>query len=148
MAGLGRCAAAAYKTEQKPTSIYGGARNGEPEGNGRGTGSAQGGSMIWRKSLRRCVGRSNNNANANGGLVYANTNNGSSNSNTNNGVRLAIRPKGVVIDTLLALQTIVSTECRHVLAGICGRRDRATATAMGNHREAETSKGGSLMKGE
>ena len=102
MAGLGRCAAAAYKTEQKPTAIYGGARNGEPEGNGRGTGSAQGGSMIWRKSLRRCVGRSNNNANANGGLVYANTNNGSSNSNTNNGVRLAIRPKGVVIDTLIS----------------------------------------------
>ena len=65
----------------------------------RGTGSAQGGSMIWRKSLRRCVGRSNNNANADGGLVYANANNGSSNSNTNNGVRLAIRPKGVVIDT-------------------------------------------------
>lgn len=41
----------------------------------------------------RCVGRSNNNANADGGLVYANTNNGSANSNTNNGVRLAIRPR-------------------------------------------------------
>ena len=47
----------------------------------------------WRKSLRRCVGRSNNNANADGGLVYANTNNGSANSNTNNGVRLAFRTK-------------------------------------------------------
>ena len=39
----------------------------------------------------RCVGRANNNANANGGCVYANANNGSSNSNTNNGVRLAIK---------------------------------------------------------
>ena len=34
-------------------------------------------------------GRSNNNANANGGLAYANANNASSNSNTNNGSRLA-----------------------------------------------------------
>ena len=39
----------------------------------------------------RVVGRSNNNANANGGLVYANANNASSNSNTNNGSRLANR---------------------------------------------------------
>ena len=38
---------------------------------------------------RRCVGRANNNANANGGLVYANANNAASNSNTNNGARLA-----------------------------------------------------------
>jgi hypothetical protein len=35
------------------------------------------------------VGRSNNNANVNGGLVYANANNVSSNSNSNNAVRLA-----------------------------------------------------------
>ena len=35
------------------------------------------------------VGRANNNANANGGCVYANANNASSNSNTNNGARLA-----------------------------------------------------------
>lgn len=41
----------------------------------------------------RCVGRSNNNANANGGLVYANANNAFSNSNTNNGARLANRKK-------------------------------------------------------
>ena len=41
---------------------------------------------------RRCVGRANNNANANGGLVYANANNASSNSNTNNGARLANYP--------------------------------------------------------
>ena len=33
--------------------------------------------------------RSNNNANANGGISYANANNGSSNANTNVGVRLA-----------------------------------------------------------
>lgn len=137
----------------------------------------------WRKSLRRCVGRSNNNANANGGLVYANTNNGSANSNTNNGVRLAIRPKKVIeaivaieaIETIVAIEAIeaietieaieaiedigtvanryfiiiVSTEYRHGLADICGRRDRATATAMvTHHRKAGTSKGGSLMKGE
>lgn len=36
----------------------------------------------------RVVGRSNNNANANGGLVYSNANNASSNSNANNGSRL------------------------------------------------------------
>ena len=41
---------------------------------------------------RRCVGRANNNANANGGLVYANANNAASNSNTNNGARLANYP--------------------------------------------------------
>lgn len=97
MAGLCRCKAAAYITEQKPAA-NGGARNGGPEENGRETGSEQGGSMIWQKSLRRCVGRSNNNANVDGGLVYAYANVGSSNSNSNNGVRLAIRPKGVVID--------------------------------------------------
>ena len=39
--------------------------------------------------IRRVVGRANNNANANGGLVYANANNASSNSNSNNGARLA-----------------------------------------------------------
>ena len=39
--------------------------------------------------IGRCVGRSSNNANANGGLVYANANNASSNSNTNNAARLA-----------------------------------------------------------
>lgn len=41
--------------------------------------------------LSRCrvFGRSNNNGNANGGLVYSNTNNGASNSNSNNGARLA-----------------------------------------------------------
>lgn len=37
----------------------------------------------------RCVGRSNNNANANGGLSYANANNAFSNSNSNNGARIA-----------------------------------------------------------
>ena len=63
----------------------------------------------WRKSLRRCVGRSNNNANANGGLVYANTNNGSANSNTNNGVRLAIRPKKV-IEAIVAIEAIETIE--------------------------------------
>lgn len=41
----------------------------------------------------RVVGRANNNANANGGLVYANANNVSSNSNTNNGSRLTLRRK-------------------------------------------------------
>ena len=37
------------------------------------------------------MGRSNNNANANGGVVFANTNNASSRSNTNIGSRLANR---------------------------------------------------------
>lgn len=40
----------------------------------------------------RVLYRANNNANANGGLVYSNANNASSNSNTNNGVRLANYP--------------------------------------------------------
>lgn len=43
----------------------------------------------------RVVGRSNNNANANGGVVYANANNASSNSNTNNGSRLANRKRNI-----------------------------------------------------
>jgi len=46
--------------------------------------------MEGRRS-QRVVGRANNNANANGGCVYANANNASSNSNTNNGARLAIK---------------------------------------------------------
>lgn len=37
----------------------------------------------------RVVLRSNNNANANGGVAYANANNDSSNANTNYGSRLA-----------------------------------------------------------
>lgn len=44
-----------------------------------------------RSQRCRVVGRSNNNANANGGVAYANANNASSRSNTNNGSRLANR---------------------------------------------------------
>lgn len=44
-----------------------------------------------RVSYGRVVGRANNNANANGGLVYANANNVSSNSNTNYGSRLTLK---------------------------------------------------------
>ena len=40
---------------------------------------------------KRCVGRSDNNANADGGLVYANTNHGSSYSYSYSGVRLAFK---------------------------------------------------------
>ena len=43
----------------------------------------------------RVVGRSNYNANANGGVAYANANNASSNSNTNNGSRLANRKRNI-----------------------------------------------------
>ena len=43
----------------------------------------------------RVVGRANNNANVNGGVVYANANNAWSNSNTNNGSRLANRNKEI-----------------------------------------------------
>lgn len=39
----------------------------------------------------RCVGRSNNNANANGGVAYSNANNASTNSNANDGSRLTLR---------------------------------------------------------
>ena len=100
--------------------------------------------------MGRCVGRSANSTAADGGLVYANTNNGSSNSNTNNGVRLAIRPKGVVI----AADTWINTS-NNRLYGITLRDNvdlRAKRPSHGNsdgdHRKAETSKGGSLMKGE
>ena len=44
-----------------------------------------------RESNCRVPLRSNNNANANGGVVYANANNAGSNSNTNNGVRLTLK---------------------------------------------------------
>lgn len=44
---------------------------------------------IYDKPIRRVVGRANNNANSNGGLVYSNANNASSHSHTNDGVRLA-----------------------------------------------------------
>ena len=47
-----------------------------------------------RVSYGRVVGRANNNANANGGLVYANANNASSNSNTNYGSRLTFKTYG------------------------------------------------------
>ena len=56
--------------------------------------------------FQRCrfVGRSNNNANANGGLVYANANNGSANSNTNIGSRLAFRGK---IKTRISIKSLL-----------------------------------------
>ena len=49
--------------------------------------------------FQRCrfVGRSNNNANANGGLVYANANNGSANSDTYIGSRLAFKSRDLAI---------------------------------------------------
>nr|DAV17404.1 MAG TPA: hypothetical protein [Caudoviricetes sp.] len=81
-------AAQQRRTEQEPSARKG--RRLVRRRTGRARTAAP---SYWRKSLRRCVGRSDNNADANGGLVYANTNNGSANSNTNNGVRLAIRPK-------------------------------------------------------
>ena len=45
------------------------------------------------------MGRANNNANANGGLVYANANNDSSNSNSNYGSRLTIKRKSLLTVT-------------------------------------------------
>lgn len=42
---------------------------------------------------QRCVGRSNSNADANGGLVYASTHGGSPYSDTSDGVRLAFRTR-------------------------------------------------------
>ncbi len=70
--------------------------------------------------MRRVVGRANNNANANGGLVYANANNASSNSNTNNGSRLANRQP----------QKIVSTAHLHAMEDSSGREAGASVTAM------------------
>ena len=84
MARLCRCAAAAYRTGAMRTAppFKAEERNGETKGRRRL--HDIGGSL-----LGRCVGRSSNNANANGGLVYAYASNGSSDSYTNNGVRLA-----------------------------------------------------------
>ena len=101
--------------------------------------------------MGRCVGRSSNNANANGGLVYANTSNGSSNSNTSNGVRLAIRPKGVVIE---AIDAWINTSNNRLygmplrVGGYLRAKRPSHGNSDGDHRKAETSKGGSLMKGE
>ena len=69
---------------------------------------------------RRVVGRANNNANANGGCVYANANNASSNSNTNNGARLALK------------NIIGSMVCGYEIASDYGREVRASATANGD----------------
>ena len=58
----------------------------------RGGGSETSHYCDWQNvssSTRRVVYRSNNNANANGGVSYANTNNDSSNTNANIGSRLA-----------------------------------------------------------
>ena len=55
------------------------------------TGNTTCATRIFAKSIWAVVVyRSNNNANANGGVSYANANNGSSNANTNIGCRLAI----------------------------------------------------------
>ncbi|MBS5485461.1 hypothetical protein [Parabacteroides sp.] len=43
--------------------------------------------------IARVVARSNNNANAGGGVAYSNCGNDSSNSNANNGSRLANKEK-------------------------------------------------------
>ncbi len=50
----------------------------------------------WILPSSRVVLRSNNNANANGGVAYANANNDSSNANTNYGSRLANIEKEVI----------------------------------------------------
>ena len=55
----------------------------------------------------RVVLRSNNNANANGGIVYANANNDSSNANTNNGSRLA----NIINGKKKRLTLSVDTQC-------------------------------------
>lgn len=72
---------------------------------------------------RRCVGRANNNANANGGLVYANANNASSNSNSNNGSRLAN-------NNVKKFNKIVPTAYHYEIVDSCGRETRASVTAI------------------
>ena len=71
----------------------------------------------------RVVGRSNNNANANGGVVYANANNASSNSNTNNGSRLAN-------NNVKKFNKIVPTAYHYEIVDSCGRETRASVTAI------------------
>lgn len=75
------------------------------------------------RGLQRCrvVGRSSNNANANGGIAYAYANNASSNANSNNAARLANRMK--------LKKNIASTAYRHVLPDSRVREVRASVTA-------------------
>ena len=70
----------------------------------------------------RVVGRANNNANVNGGVVYANANNAWSNSNTNNGSRLANRTKHTQgIEKPDSLENIAPTAYLHGLEDSGGR---------------------------
>ena len=76
------------------------------------------------EGLMRCrvVGRANNNANVNGGVVYANANNAWSNSNTNNGSRLANRTKHTQgIEKPDSLENIAPTAYLHGLEDSGGR---------------------------
>ena len=66
------------------------------------------------------VGRANNNANPNGGCVYANANNDSANSNTNNGARLAIN----LIGSMVYAYGIGDDNGRKVRASATASRDR------------------------
>nr|WP_314158915.1 hypothetical protein [uncultured Prevotella sp.] len=79
-------------------------------------------------SESRVVGRSNNSANANGGLVFANANNASSQSNSNIGSRLANRK----------IYYIASTAYCHVMTNSSKRRIRASAKAPFEGWKAET----------
>lgn len=76
----------------------------------------------------RCVGRSNNNANANGGLVYSNANNASSNSNANNGSRLNL---GNTSDEVSPSDVNRHTSNHHEMMDSRRRGTGATATADG-----------------
>ena len=82
--------------------------------------------------FQRCrfVGRSNNNANANGGLVYANANNGSANSNTNIGSRLANNKNK-------NFNKIAPTENHHGMVNICERETQPSVKAA-QCRKTET----------
>lgn len=75
--------------------------------------------------------RSENNANANGGLVCANANNAGANSNTNNGVRLTL-------STAADSSQKKFVTLRSPRDGQCKRRETgATATASGEFGKPE-----------
>ena len=60
----------------------------------------------WISQRHRVVYRSNNNANANGGVSNANANNDASNANANIGSRLAFRGKIVMAQSVAAYKAL------------------------------------------
>ena len=92
----------------------------------------------------RVVYRSNNNANANGGVSYANANNDSSNTNANIGSRLKLQGERIVLAPFnrptLALDVSLCSEprgMRHTKSGNGAGKVKNHVTLAGLGRETE-----------